>query len=165
MSSDTTRLYRADLVRRWPTATRSDSFYNATLDEMLFAAKSGMHGLCTNQHHQNVYGFMANPSIMGAVLARQTNGQNIAIIQLGSTLPSTTPRPASPRNTRCSTASAAAPGRRISDRPAGRRCALERRRADRTARALPRSLGAGDDGVGRRRRCLPGTASTISSAW
>ena len=66
-------------------------FYNATLDEMLYAAKAGMHGLCTNQHHQNVYGFMANPSIMGAVLARATNGQNVAIIQLGSTLPSTTP--------------------------------------------------------------------------
>ena len=66
-------------------------YYNATLDEMLFAAKAGLHGLCTNQHHQNVYGFMANPSIMGAVLARETNGQNVAIIQLGSTLPSTTP--------------------------------------------------------------------------
>ena len=66
-------------------------YYNATLDEMLFAAKAGLHGLCTNQHHQNVYGFMANPSIMGAVLAKATNGQNIAIIQLGSTLPSTTP--------------------------------------------------------------------------
>jgi len=34
---------------------------------------------------------MANPSIMGGVLAKQTNGQNVAIIQLGSTLPSTTP--------------------------------------------------------------------------
>ena len=66
-------------------------FYNATLDEMLYAAKAGLHGLCTNQHHQNVYGFMANPSIMGAVLARATNGQNVAVIQLGSTLPSTTP--------------------------------------------------------------------------
>src|ERR1700729_102023 len=66
-------------------------YYNATLDEMLHAAKAGFHGLCTNQHHQNVYGFMANPSLMGAVLAKQTNGQNVAIIQLGSTLPSTTP--------------------------------------------------------------------------
>jgi alkanesulfonate monooxygenase SsuD/methylene tetrahydromethanopterin reductase-like flavin-dependent oxidoreductase (luciferase family) len=66
-------------------------YYNATLDEMLYAANAGMHGLCTNQHHQNVYGFMANPSIMGGVLARATNGQNVAIIQLGSTLPSTTP--------------------------------------------------------------------------
>jgi alkanesulfonate monooxygenase SsuD/methylene tetrahydromethanopterin reductase-like flavin-dependent oxidoreductase (luciferase family) len=66
-------------------------YYNATLDELLYAAKAGFHGLCTNQHHQNVYGFMANPSIMGAVLAKATNGQNTAIVQLGSTLPSTTP--------------------------------------------------------------------------
>jgi len=66
-------------------------YYNATLDEMLHAAKAGMHGLCTNQHHQNVYGFMANPSLMGSVLARGTQDQNVAIIQLGSTLPSTTP--------------------------------------------------------------------------
>jgi alkanesulfonate monooxygenase SsuD/methylene tetrahydromethanopterin reductase-like flavin-dependent oxidoreductase (luciferase family) len=72
-------------------ADKVGQYYNATLDEMLHAAKAGLHGLCTNQHHQNVYGFMANPSIMGAVLARQTNGQNVAIIQLGSTLPSTTP--------------------------------------------------------------------------
>jgi alkanesulfonate monooxygenase SsuD/methylene tetrahydromethanopterin reductase-like flavin-dependent oxidoreductase (luciferase family) len=66
-------------------------YYNATLDEMLHAAKAGMHGLCTNQHHQNVYGFMANPSLMGAVLAKMTNGSNVAIIQIGSTLPSTNP--------------------------------------------------------------------------
>ncbi len=66
-------------------------YYNDTLDEMLLAAKLGFHGLCTNQHHQNVYGFMANPSLMGAVLARGTAGQNVAIIQLGSTLPSSTP--------------------------------------------------------------------------
>src|ERR1700739_928069 len=64
-------------------------YYNDTLDELLHAAKAGFHGLCTNQHHQNVYGFMANPSIMGAVLAKQTNGQNIAIIQLGSPVPFT----------------------------------------------------------------------------
>jgi alkanesulfonate monooxygenase SsuD/methylene tetrahydromethanopterin reductase-like flavin-dependent oxidoreductase (luciferase family) len=66
-------------------------YYNATLDELLHAAKLGFHGLCTNQHHQNVYGFMANPSLMGSVLAQQTNGKDVAIIQLGSTLPSTTP--------------------------------------------------------------------------
>src|ERR1700721_2967562 len=72
-------------------ADKVGEYYNATLDELLFAAKSGFHGLCTNQHHQNVYGFMANPSIMAAVLAKGTNGQDVAIIQLGSTLPSTTP--------------------------------------------------------------------------
>jgi alkanesulfonate monooxygenase SsuD/methylene tetrahydromethanopterin reductase-like flavin-dependent oxidoreductase (luciferase family) len=66
-------------------------YYNATLDELLYAAKAGFHGLCTNQHHQNVYGFMANPSLMGSVLAKETNGGDVAIVQLGSTLPSTTP--------------------------------------------------------------------------
>ena len=66
-------------------------YYNWTLDEFVFAAKAGIHGLCTNQHHQNVYGFMANPSLMGAVLAKSTNGEDVAIVQLGSTLPSTTP--------------------------------------------------------------------------
>jgi len=66
-------------------------YYNWTLDEMVHAARAGMHGLCTNQHHQNVYGFMANPSLMGSVLAKLTNGQNVAIVQIGSTLPSTSP--------------------------------------------------------------------------
>jgi alkanesulfonate monooxygenase SsuD/methylene tetrahydromethanopterin reductase-like flavin-dependent oxidoreductase (luciferase family) len=66
-------------------------YYNWTLDEMVHAARAGMHGLCTNQHHQNVYGFMANPSLMGAALAKLTNGQKVAIIQIGSTLPSTSP--------------------------------------------------------------------------
>ena len=93
----------ADFVQRYDSAFidplwfdvadsgKVGEYYNATLDELLYAAKAGFHGLCTNQHHQNVYGFMANPSIMGAVLAKATNGQNIAIVQLGSTLPSTTP--------------------------------------------------------------------------
>ena len=72
-------------------AEKVGQYYNATLDELLHAARAGLHGVCTNQHHQNVYGFMANPSLMGAVLARETNGQNVAIIQIGSTLPSTTP--------------------------------------------------------------------------
>ncbi len=70
-------------------AGKVGEYYNATLDELLHAANAGFHGVCTNQHHQNVYGFMANPSLMGAVLARQT--ENVAIIQLGSTLPSTSP--------------------------------------------------------------------------
>jgi alkanesulfonate monooxygenase SsuD/methylene tetrahydromethanopterin reductase-like flavin-dependent oxidoreductase (luciferase family) len=66
-------------------------YYNWTIDEMVHAARAGLHGLCTNQHHQNVYGFMANPSLMGATLAKLTNGLDVAIIQIGSTLPSTTP--------------------------------------------------------------------------
>ena len=72
-------------------ADKVGAYYNWTLDELVYAAKAGMHGVCTNQHHQNVYGFMANPSLMGSVLAKLTNGENTAIIQIGSTLPSTSP--------------------------------------------------------------------------
>ena len=72
-------------------ADKVGQYFNATLDELVYAANAGLHGVCTNQHHQNVYGFMANPSLMGSVLAKATNGQNVAIVQLGSTLPSTTP--------------------------------------------------------------------------
>src|ERR1700751_4623332 len=128
-------------------------YYNATLDEMLYAAQVGLHGLCTNQHHQNVYGFMANPSIMGAVLARETNGQNVAIIQLGSTLPSTTPP------TRIAEEYAMVDcisgGRvvcRISHRAARRRHHLERRHPSRATRAFPRSAGPGDQGLVREGR-------------
>ena len=143
-------------------ADKVGQFYNATLDEMLYAAKAGMHGLCTNQHHQNVYGFMANPSIMGAVLARATNGQNVAIIQLGSTLPSTTPP------TRIAEEYAMldciSGGRLIAGFPTGLPAdarPFERRCADRAARALPRGARAcnqglvGEGGVRLERQALP----------
>jgi alkanesulfonate monooxygenase SsuD/methylene tetrahydromethanopterin reductase-like flavin-dependent oxidoreductase (luciferase family) len=92
---DFERRYRSSFVDPpWfdvADAEKVGQYYNWTLDELLYAARAGMHGLCTNQHHQNAYGFMANPNLMGSTLARETNGQNIAIVQLGSTLPSTTP--------------------------------------------------------------------------
>ena len=66
-------------------------YYNWTLDEMVHAARAGMHSLCTNQHHENAYGFLVNPSLMGVALAKLTNRKGVAIIQIGSTLPSTSP--------------------------------------------------------------------------
>ena len=65
--------------------------------------------LCTNQHHQNVYGFMANPSLMGSVLA-QSGPTARTSPSFSSARRCRRPRrrPASPRNTRCSIASAAA---------------------------------------------------------
>ena len=147
-SSATTRPISIRSGSTSPIADKVGQYYNATLDEMLHAAKAGLHGLCTNQHHQNVYGFMANPSIMGAVLARQTNGQNVAIIQLGSTLPSTTPP------TRIAEEYAMldciSGGRLVAgfpDRAAVGRDDLQRRRSGRAARALPRGAGAGDQGL------------------
>jgi alkanesulfonate monooxygenase SsuD/methylene tetrahydromethanopterin reductase-like flavin-dependent oxidoreductase (luciferase family) len=60
-------------------------YYNWTLDELTYAAQSGFDGVCTNEHHQNAYGFMVNPNMMGAVLARATRGTDVAIVQMGET--------------------------------------------------------------------------------
>ena len=60
-------------------------YYNWTLDELIHAAHSGFDGVCTNEHHQNAYGFMVNPNMMGSVLARATRGTDTAIIQMGET--------------------------------------------------------------------------------
>src|SRR5713101_924010 len=71
--------------------SRVGQYYNWTLDELLYAARAGFDGLCTNEHHQNAYGFMPSPNLMGGVLARGTNGMNVAIVQMGATLPTSNP--------------------------------------------------------------------------
>jgi len=70
---------------------RVGQYYNWTLDELIHAALCGMDGICVNEHHQNAYGFMPSPNVMGSVLARATNGLNTAIVQMGATLPTTNP--------------------------------------------------------------------------
>ena len=60
-------------------------YYNHTLDELIHAASVGFDGVCTNEHHQNAYGFMVNPNMMGSVLARATRERKTAIIQMGET--------------------------------------------------------------------------------
>ena len=67
-------------------ARRVGQYYNWTLDELLHAARSGFDGVCTNEHHQNAYGFMPSPNLMGSVLAKLTQGTDVAIVQMGSTL-------------------------------------------------------------------------------
>lgn len=70
---------------------RVGQYYNWTLDELLYAARAGFDGICTNEHHQNAYGFMPNPNIMGGILARETADLDVAIVQMGSTIPAVTP--------------------------------------------------------------------------
>ena len=55
-------------------ARRVGQYYNWTLDELIYAAQQGSDGVCTNEHHQNAYGFMPSPNLMGSVLARATSG-------------------------------------------------------------------------------------------
>ncbi|HEY3241317.1 MAG TPA: LLM class flavin-dependent oxidoreductase [Acidimicrobiia bacterium] len=70
---------------------RVGQYYNWTLDELIYGAECGFDGICTNEHHQNAYGFMPNPNLMGAILARATNHLDVAIVQMGNTLPTTIP--------------------------------------------------------------------------
>jgi alkanesulfonate monooxygenase SsuD/methylene tetrahydromethanopterin reductase-like flavin-dependent oxidoreductase (luciferase family) len=72
-------------------AKRIGQYYNWTFDELIAAAKAGADGICTNEHHQNAYGFMPSPNLMGSVLARATNGMDTAIVQMGASLPATQP--------------------------------------------------------------------------
>jgi len=72
-------------------ASQVGRYYNWTLDELTHAAHVGLDGICVNEHHQNAYGFMPGPNLMGSALARATNGLDVALVQMGSTLPTTNP--------------------------------------------------------------------------
>jgi alkanesulfonate monooxygenase SsuD/methylene tetrahydromethanopterin reductase-like flavin-dependent oxidoreductase (luciferase family) len=61
------------------------TLYNRYLDELCLADELGFDGVCINEHHQNAYGTMPSPNLMGAILARQTKRVKIAVI--GNALP------------------------------------------------------------------------------
>ena len=65
---------------------KGHEMYNTYLDQLEFAESVGFDGIGCNEHHQNGYGLMPSPNIIAAGLARRT---------------------ASPRSSRCSTASRA----------------------------------------------------------
>jgi alkanesulfonate monooxygenase SsuD/methylene tetrahydromethanopterin reductase-like flavin-dependent oxidoreductase (luciferase family) len=75
-------------------ANKVTDYYNWSLDELMLAAKLGFDGIGTNEHHQNPYGFMCNPNLFGATLAKMTRDQgldHVALLQLGATISSTPP--------------------------------------------------------------------------
>lgn len=75
-------------------ATTAGDNYNDSIDELMLAAELGFDGLGTNEHHQNAYGFMCNPNLFGAILAKLTRDRgydDVALVQLGATLAATTP--------------------------------------------------------------------------
>lgn len=61
------------------------TLYNRYLDELVLAEELGFDGVCVNEHHQNAYGTMPSPNLMGSILARQTKRVKIAVI--GNALP------------------------------------------------------------------------------
>ncbi len=61
------------------------TLYNRYLDELVLADELGFDGVCVNEHHQNAYGTMPSPNLMGSILARQTKRCKIAVV--GNALP------------------------------------------------------------------------------
>src|ERR671922_2349290 len=59
--------------------------YNRYLDELCLADELGFDGVCVNEHHQNAYGTMPSPNLMGAYIAARTERIPIGII--GNALP------------------------------------------------------------------------------
>ena len=75
-------------------ANKVSDFYNWSIDELMLAARLGFDGIGTNEHHQNPYGFMCNPNLFGAILAKMTRDQgldDVALVQMGATLAATSP--------------------------------------------------------------------------
>ncbi len=58
--------------------------YHQYLDQLEFADSLGFDGICVNEHHQNAYGLMPSPNLMGAALARRTS--NAALVVMGNSI-------------------------------------------------------------------------------
>jgi alkanesulfonate monooxygenase SsuD/methylene tetrahydromethanopterin reductase-like flavin-dependent oxidoreductase (luciferase family) len=54
--------------------------YNDYLDQLEFADQMGFDGLGVNEHHQNAYGLMPSPNIMGAAMARRTRRASLVVL-------------------------------------------------------------------------------------
>src|SRR5205823_10821331 len=48
--------------------------YNRYLDELVLADELGFDGVCVNEHHQNAYGTMPSPNLMGETANDAANG-------------------------------------------------------------------------------------------
>ena len=127
---------------------RVGQYYNWTLDELLFAARAGFDGVCTNEHHQNAYGFMPSPNLMGSVLAKATNDLPVAIVQMGATLPTQNPPiRVAEEYAHARLHQRRAPGGRPAARQSHGREPLLRHHAHGASRALPRGLRTDAEGL------------------
>jgi alkanesulfonate monooxygenase SsuD/methylene tetrahydromethanopterin reductase-like flavin-dependent oxidoreductase (luciferase family) len=76
---------------QWPVSNagfapeRGKQLYDAYIDTMAFAEDCGFDWVGCNEHHFSPYGLMANPNLIGAVLAQRTRSIGIAI--LGNLIP------------------------------------------------------------------------------
>ena len=66
-------------------------FTRWSLEELLLAARLGIDGVGTNEHHQCAYGGFPSPNMIGAILAWETRDLDVAIVPMGATLSTYSP--------------------------------------------------------------------------
>jgi alkanesulfonate monooxygenase SsuD/methylene tetrahydromethanopterin reductase-like flavin-dependent oxidoreductase (luciferase family) len=59
---------------------RGHGVYHSYLDELLYADEKGFDGICVNEHHQNAYGLMPSPNLMGAILSRESKQAKVVVM-------------------------------------------------------------------------------------
>jgi alkanesulfonate monooxygenase SsuD/methylene tetrahydromethanopterin reductase-like flavin-dependent oxidoreductase (luciferase family) len=64
---------------------KGGALYNEYINSLVYAEELGFDGVCVNEHHQNAYGLMPSPNLIGSILARETKRVKIAVI--GNALP------------------------------------------------------------------------------
>ena len=57
----------------------------------MYAAQKGFDGVALNEHHQNSFGGLPNPNVVGGAVAEATKDYDVAIVQMGSTLSTNVP--------------------------------------------------------------------------
>jgi alkanesulfonate monooxygenase SsuD/methylene tetrahydromethanopterin reductase-like flavin-dependent oxidoreductase (luciferase family) len=81
---ETNRSVWVDISSRYFDPARANVVYNDYLDLLEYAAQVGFDGVGVNEHHQNAYGMMPSPNLIGAALARRTD--DCAIVVLGNSI-------------------------------------------------------------------------------
>jgi alkanesulfonate monooxygenase SsuD/methylene tetrahydromethanopterin reductase-like flavin-dependent oxidoreductase (luciferase family) len=61
-------------------AVKGHEVYHTYLDELLYADELGFDGICVNEHHQNAYGLMPSPNLMGSIMARESKQAKIVVM-------------------------------------------------------------------------------------
>src|ERR1700737_1755166 len=54
--------------------------YREYIDTLAYADELGFDGICVNEHHQNAYGLMPSPNLMGSILGRQSKNANVVVM-------------------------------------------------------------------------------------
>lgn len=72
----------------WELATPETmrQHYLWTIDELTAAARAGFDGIAMTEHSQNSYDVMPNPNLIMSPLALQTQGMDVALIVLGTSI-------------------------------------------------------------------------------